>query len=250
VIAVLVNSARRPAGACLGLSIALLALASAARADTAVFPDVKDNTLYETPSGNLSNGAGPVMFAGRTSDPSNTDRRALVRFILPGPIPAGSIVTSATLQLTCTTSASNGPTFLRPALADWGEGTANAGSPGDAGAPAMPGDATWTYRSYLIQPWGSIGGDFGGTVDGSVAVTPLGNLTISGTGMAARVQSWLANPGTNFGWFMMGDESKTGTVNGFLTREGGGSNLLIVQYNPPATPTRATTWGGVKGVYH
>jgi hypothetical protein len=249
VIAALFTSVRRAAGACLGLSLALSALGPAAHADTVVLLDVGDNTLYETPSGNLSNGAGPVMFAGRTIDASNSLRRALVRFNVPGPIPAGSIVTSATLQLYCATSDSNGRTELHHALASWGEGTSNAGYPGDSGTLAAPGDATWTYRFYLATPWGSAGGDVDGVVDGAVAATPVGNVTISGPGMATRVQSWLNNPSANFGWFLLGDESVPGTVNGFLTREGGGSNVLIVNYIPPATPVHAATWGGVKGVY-
>ncbi len=250
-IAGLFTSARCAVGARLGLSLALLVFvfAPAAHADTAVLVDASDNTLYETPLGNLSNGAGPVMFAGRTTDPSNSLRRALVRFNVPGPIPAGSIVISATLQLDCAISASNGPTGLFGALQSWGEGSSNAGYPGDAGAPAQGLDATWTDRFYMLgELWLSAGGDIG-MFDGSVASTPIGNVTISGPAMASRVQSWLNNPPQNFGWFLVGDESKPGTVNGFLTREGGGPNTLTVQYLPPTTPVRTATWGRVKGLY-
>jgi hypothetical protein len=255
-IAGFLTSARRAASACLGPSLALLVLAPAARADSAVFVDVSDNTLYETSAGNLSNGSGPTMFAGRTTDPINSRRRALVRFALPGPIPAGSIVISATLQLSCVVSASNGPTNLYRAENSWGEGPSIAGSasdpydiyPGDEGAPAQTPDATWTDRFYPGQPWLTAGGDIG-PFDGGVATTPVGNVTISGSGLVNAVASWLNSPTLNFGWFLVGDESKPGTENGFRTREGGGANFLTVVYSPPPTAARAGTWGRVKAIY-
>src|SRR5262245_48154830 len=50
---------------------------------------VNDNTLYQDPSGNLSNGAGQHFFVGDTGQLTNNIRRGLIKFNLSG-IPAGS----------------------------------------------------------------------------------------------------------------------------------------------------------------
>src|SRR6185503_18522040 len=57
---------------------------------------VRDNTLFQSATGTLSNGAGPVFFAG---DAGLVPRRGLVRFDVAGPVPAGAIVIGAELSL-------------------------------------------------------------------------------------------------------------------------------------------------------
>src|SRR5439155_6942286 len=57
----------------------------------------KDNTMFQSTTGDISNGAGPHLFIG-TNDQGN-ERRALVAFDLAGAIPAGSTINAATLTL-------------------------------------------------------------------------------------------------------------------------------------------------------
>ena len=47
-------------------ALVITAVAIGARAETVELEPMKDNTLYETTDGSLSNGAGPGIFAGLT----------------------------------------------------------------------------------------------------------------------------------------------------------------------------------------
>src|SRR4029077_17756520 len=87
----------------------------------------KDNTLYESATGSLSNGAGPNFFAGRTNQATNSIRRGVIAFNIMGNVPAGATVNSVTLNLNVDKTVAGTETVqLRPLLADWGEGTSNA----------------------------------------------------------------------------------------------------------------------------
>ena len=89
---------------------------------TVNIPASKDNTLYESPQGNVSNGAGRHFFAGATL--SGALRRGLVAFDIARHVPAGSIITSATLKLRMTMTAASSQTMrLHRLLADWGKGS-------------------------------------------------------------------------------------------------------------------------------
>jgi hypothetical protein len=65
--------------------VVLTAWAGQSGAVTAVFEPSKDNTLYDSPTGAVSNGAGESLFAGTTA--SNLARRAGLR--RGGPAPSG-----------------------------------------------------------------------------------------------------------------------------------------------------------------
>ena len=84
----------------------------------------RDNTMYSI-SGN-SNGLGDYFFAGRSGPlNSNSLQRALLHFDLSS-IPAGSVISSATLTLyfSMTAAVSTG-VDLHKVTADWGEGTSH-----------------------------------------------------------------------------------------------------------------------------
>jgi hypothetical protein len=87
----------------------------------------KDNTLYESITGSLSNGVGDYLFAGLTDEDTPMRRRALLAFNVASAIPAGSTINSAILALQMSrTKAATVNVSLHAMQADWGEGTSDA----------------------------------------------------------------------------------------------------------------------------
>src|SRR5262245_29943265 len=108
-----------------GLMATLLASPPSARADDVIVLSNKDNTLYESATGGLSNGLGDSMFVGRTN--FGLLRRGVLSFDVAGSIPTGSTITSVSLVLQLTQT--NIPTQtidLHRLTGDWGEGTSIA----------------------------------------------------------------------------------------------------------------------------
>lgn len=190
--------------------------AAIASADVIVLPSVRDNTLFESPTGALSNGNGPNFFVGRTT--SGSIRRGLLAFDL-ALIPAGATITSATLTLNCSqTQGGASDIGLYRTLADWGEGGSASG--GGGGAPATPGDATWLHTFFNTSFWSTPGGDFAPVASASLAVTDPGSYTWASTpDLVADLQGWLDAPATNFGWTLVGSEGANGLAKRFDSRE-------------------------------
>ncbi len=192
----------------------------------------RDNTLIEVdPLGTArwSNGAGQHFFAGRINRATASIRRGLVRFDIAAAVPAGAVISAATLRLNVSRTRPGTRTVaLRRVLRDWGEQGSDA--PGDEGggidpfAAAAAGDATWTHRFHdTVEDWsmpgGSAGTDFS-TLDSARAdVGGPGQHEWTGAGLVNDVQDMLDNPGGNFGWMLVGDESAQQTVKRFDTRE-------------------------------
>src|SRR5262249_37685622 len=115
-----------------------LFVAATAAADSVVIGASKDNTLYTDGTGRTSNGAGQYFFAGQ----SGSVRRAVLAFDIAASIPAGSTIQSVQLTLHCSRAPVGAPPVgctLNRLLADWGEGTSDAGDPGGAGTASTPG---------------------------------------------------------------------------------------------------------------
>jgi len=230
-------------------------------ADTVTLQPIKDNTLYEPISQDTfldkSDGAGPTMFTGRVKD-ADADpgagtraalRRGVLAFNIAANIPAGAAINGVQLTLYCdkvklTTAFS---VSLRRLTSDWGEGTSNTGnSQQGRGEPPTTGDATWNHTFYPGQFWTNPGGDYSGTISATRTVGNTGFYIWGSTsGMVADVQAWLNNPSQNYGWIVIGDESRTETTKRFGTRENTGNSggvswkpQLVVTYTP------ATTVGG------
>lgn len=227
----------------LSLIVALpLALAAQQRASgaTVQLTPSKDNTLYENATGPRSNGAGPALYAGKTG-PNNQNQllRAVLAFDLSA-IPAGSAIDSASLTVRLTKAPAGAESIaesfaLSALLADWGEGTSNAGLPGGDGAAPTPGDATWIHRFYDASAWTTPGGDYASTVSASQTLTGAGDYTFSSPQLAADVQAWLNDPAGNFGWILRGDETVADDALGakrFASRE-----HATVSYRPTLTVT-------------
>jgi hypothetical protein len=228
---------------CEALAALLLfaAVRSATFADTVSFLPQKDNTVYLDLNGQLSNGQGIYLFVGRTSN--DALRRGLIAFDLTS-IPTNAPITEVTFSMFLNRPRPNDAPVdisLSRALRNWGEGASDAGDPGGIGAQAETNDATWLHTFYDTNFWTTPGGDFFPTLSATTPVMENAIYTWSGSGLLADVQSWVSNPATNFGWFILGDEVDSGTAQRFNTRENTSDPpQLTVTYqasSPTPTPT-------------
>lgn len=287
---------RRRMIACLSLVLAAGAQPMLAQADTVTLQAWHDATIFENAfqsGGNgatNSNGAGPGMFAGSNSNQS--PRRGLLSFDVSS-IPTGATITSAQVQLTVGQIAGSGGSGtggdqitrtidLYKLNTDWGEGTTGntatmIGGTGQ-GFPANPGDATWTANKLGTSLWttpGALGNTNGVAsastqIQGGLATGGAQNQTFTwGTNaqLVADVQSWLANPLSNFGWLIKNvdevDNPATPAVNegfqtfrSFYTKEGEALGLgtgprLLLEYSLAPVPVPAAVWlfgSGIAGM--
>ena len=186
---------------------------------TATLTPSKDNTLYQSTDGSRSNGQGIHFFAGMTANQER--RRALVAFDVASQIPPGSQVTRVELTIQVSFGLSGTQSFaLHRVTADWGQGTSNAGSSNDGGGvQSQNGDATWIHRFRPAQLWTTAGGDFAATADATAQANFEALVWQSSPALIARVQGWLDQPSTNFGWIVIGKESEARTAKRFDSRE-------------------------------
>ena len=209
---------------------------------TVSFLTHRDNTLYEDPFGQLSNGQGIYLFDGRTG--TDLLRRGLLAFDLTA-IPANATITDVSLSMFLSMAQGGAEVVsLSKVLQDWGEGNSNAGDPGGGGSQAELGDATWLHTFYNLGFWANPGGDFSPTISASTTVEALNTTyTWSGSGLVADVQAWVSNPAANFGWVVRGNETDTGSAQRFNSGENSSNPpQLTVTYQflaptPTATPT-------------
>jgi spore coat protein A len=224
---------------CAAVSALLVACpAGAATLSVTVTPS-HDTTLYGgSDEMDFSNGAGTGLFAG--TDNSSEARRALVQFDLTA-IPPGSTITSAVLRLVVTRSQLGATHMeLHRLTAGWGEGAVRAPGQGGGGAPAAPGDATWSDRAFPMTPWTTPGGDF--FPSASATATAGDEATLAewqDPALVDDLRRWLADPATNFGWIVLSPDG--GVAKRFASREAAGSSRpqLVVGFEPPASPIGA-----------
>ncbi len=219
------------------LVVLLLALAlGTVGADTLVLEAARDATLIEDPDGALANGAGPAIYAGRTNQQERSIRRGLLFFDVASALPRPALIESVTLSLTLVPS-NPGSTDIRVVrvLSDWGEGASY--SEGGRGAPSEPGDATWLHTFYDQEFWEYAGGQFVGRESGRLNVEGPGSYALQGSiHLLQDVRLWAMAPGRNFGWMLIGDEARRGTVQAFASREHqdpGARPILTVTYRMP-----------------
>jgi len=206
-----------------------------------------------------SNGRGNFFAAGATRSRGQL-QRGLLRFDFSG-IPAGATVLpgSAALRLYVVDAPRNDPTLTRPfwlvrltGLAEpWGEGDSliDMGSGAGKGTDAEAGDATWFHTQYLpgfhdpdtfipggtgywsemgalgdppLDPWNDFGAPLGyAGQQGEFAV--LSSAGAASDVMVDDINAWLAEPASNFGWIVIGDETvddpDASSKRGFATRE-------------------------------
>jgi hypothetical protein len=229
-----------------GCALALLLLGRPSPAEEVFLTPVKDNTLFESPTGSLGNGAGAYIFVGKTGE--GKIRRGLLAFDVAGEVPAGATLTTVALTLHLSkTNAGPVEISLHRVLTDWGEGSTDAAAQEGKGAPAAPGDATWLHTAFDTAAWSAPGGDFAPESSATVTVDALGSYTWESPQLTAQVQAWLDEPASNFGWMILGGENANATAKRFNSRELPDPGLrptLSVTYD--ATPVGPATWGALK----
>lgn len=219
----------------------LFALTGSAAANEVFLGADRDNAMYAE-SGSESNGAGSYFHVG-TNGMSQV-RRALLRFDIAAGIPAGSTITEVELNLSMSRT-NSGPREVRlhRVLADWGEGTSNAGSGEGSGTGATTNDATWTRRFYPSVSWATPGGDFDPVVSATRSIDQPGIYKWNTAGLVADVQAMLDTPSTNFGWLLQNEnELDTPTAKRFDSRQNADTSVrprLRVVYDPPCTSSSA-----------
>ena len=180
---------------------------------------IKDNTLYESSDGSVSNGAGGHLFSGTNN--RGEIRRAVIAFDIAGNIPAGVTISSVSLRLNMSRTAAGPATVsLHEVLADWGQGSSDAQGSEGGGIASASGDATWLHRFFDAESWEKAGGDFSEAASAATTVGGLGPYIWGPTSeLVADVQSWLDNPDFNFGWALIGDENSSQTTKRFNSME-------------------------------
>lgn len=182
----------------------------------------RDNTLFESATGNLSNGRGIHLFAGRTGPGAQgLRRRAVLRFDLTGAVPSGMRVDSVRLRLNMSRAISNAHRVsLHRLTRDWGEAASDAAANEGQGAAAQTNDATWLHAFFGGTRWDSPGGDFELAPSAERRVDFEAVYTWGSTAqMTADVRDWVANPARNFGWILIGEEGSMTTAKRFDSRE-------------------------------
>lgn len=177
----------------------------------------KDTMIVEDGEGNLASGQGERIFSGATRRAGL--RRVLMAFNIGAQIPPGSRITRATLTLNVSRAITNTePMTLHRVTTDWGEGTSKSSA--GPGASSTPGDATWLHTFFPNQRWTSGGGDFDVVPDATANAPGNGAFTFdSSASLIARIQAWVDQPATNFGWMLVGDEDDSGSARGIDSRE-------------------------------
>jgi hypothetical protein len=216
-------------------------------ADVVSLQPIADTTLIETaPENNL--GGANFFNAGTAGNGSRN--RAVLLFDLDEVIPAGSIITSATLTMDIVRQPNSGlqnSNFdLRRVLQSWGEGAQvpeNPDSPG-LGGPAGTDEATWNWRfapgTGWSSPGGQLGTDFSTVVSASALVQSLGDTVLfeSSVPLVADLQAWLNDPSSNFGWVLMTQaEDIDKTARGFASHESGFGPTLTIEFTPIPEPS-------------
>jgi hypothetical protein len=222
---------------------ALIALAtlvgtcSATAADqTITVTAAQDTSIYfGTPgSATLSDGSGDYIWLSVTAE--GLVRRALLKFDLSA-VPPGAVIKQVSLKLYESRARDEHQVALHRLLAPWGEGASNAGGAG-TGAPAAPGDATWTHRFYPNTLWTVPGGDFD-PVASAVQTVGFANQNYTWTAslpagggpvprMLQDVQSWVNSVPDNHGWILIGAEGGLQNAKRFESRNN------AVQINRPS----------------
>ena len=122
---------------------------------------------------------------------------------------------------------------LHRVLAEWQEGAGQGFGNEGSGDAAVAGDVTWSQRAFMSLDWSTPGGDFFPVASATATVGGIGTYTWESSQMMADVQRWLDDPTKNFGWLLLGDETKSRTAKRFDSKENekeANRPVLVVEY--------------------
>ena len=198
----------------------------------------QDNTIYNVPTGDLSNGQGQFIVTGGAGGIAAA-RRGLIAFDVAGAgIPDGSTILDVVLTMNLTQTAGGATNIaVHRSLKSWGEGFTDASGTELEGAATNGLDATWMFPQFGGPAWAKLGGDFAGA-SATVTAGTLGAYEWSGGDLVADVQDWLDSPNSNFGWFLKSAEA-SGNVKSFASRNSSNAALrptLEITYEEPIIP--------------
>lgn len=230
-----------------GLILLVTGLSSApAWADTISLRPSADATLFEVTPNN-SAGGSDYFISGTTQN--RTRNHALLQFDVASAVPAGSLITAATLGLEVIRRPADGFEVtlfgLHRVLQPWGEGTnVTVSNAGGMGEPAAPGDATWNHRfAFTPETWAEPGGapgiDFQSDLSATASIYEIGAYQFESTpGTVADLQHWLDHPASNFGWMLLAEsEDLPFTARRFASSENPNSPpTLWVEFTPVPEP--------------
>ena len=214
-----------------------------ASADIVTLTSERDNTLYQSATGNVSNGAGQHFFVGTNNQ--GIERRGLLWFDIASSVPAGATIDAVALTLHLSNSDDSPQSLtLHRMVSDWGEGTSDAPGSEGQGAAATAGDATWLHNFYDSSFWpGMMGGDFTIEESSILEVQGVGFHTWVGNAqMRNEVAFFIDNPTENFGWMVLNRTGGPGSANRFDTRENLNVEFrptLTIEYTIPSPPALA-----------
>ena len=231
---------------------ACAALACAAAADTVTLEPIADGTLIEsTTAQQYALGAALNIYCGRVgTNGAGTLRRAMVRYDLSA-LPPGAVVTGVSLKVYMSQTNSGAQTINMHRLQEkWGEGASFAF--GGGGTVPETNDATWIHTYYPGQLWSVPGGKFAATASASKSIAAAGAYTFTSTpALVADVAAWQANPASNCGWILVGNEAVLDTAKRFESRESADPTrrpLLTITYTQGPIPGDFNGDGKVNGL--
>ena len=208
-------------------------LSSSPAATINLLPEADTYIRDSAPTFNFGT-ANPILVGIAATPFSPPRQNCLFRFSLTG-IPAGAVVTRASLRLIAVAGPREPYDFdLSRVLVNWTEvgATWNVRLPGTPWAVSGVGSGSDYVASpsatAVLSPV---------PVQVSLGGQPVTNV-FSSTGMAADVQLWLDNPGTNFGWILQVAGGQVSSGRQLASREDPTLKpVLTVEYTVPGTPT-------------
>ncbi len=198
----------------------------------------QDNTIYNVPTGDQSNGQGQYIVTGGAGGVAAA-RRGLIAFDVAGAgIPEGSTILDVVLTMNLTQTAGGATSVaVHRSLKAWGEGFTDASGSELEGAPTNGLDATWMFPQFGGPAWARLGGDFA-SASAAVTAGALGAYEWTSGNLIADVQDWLDSPNSNFGWLLKSAEA-SGNTKAFASRNSANAAMrpsLEITYEEPILP--------------
>ena len=208
--------------------------ASTTTADTVTIDASADTTIY---SNQVNNNGGGNAFTISGIANNGASRRMLLNFDLTGVAP-GSVITSASLNVTVNQASSGGGNFqLFQVDTDWVEGNKT----GNQGSIASNGEATWNEAQRNVLDW-TDGGSFLAPLLNQTSITAVGTSNFAtSTNFVSAAQSMVDTPANNFGFIVIGTDASSALR--FDTRDSGQVAQLTLEFTAIPEPTSGLVLG-------